>query len=344
MGGRVGVALLTGLVAFPFLWGCQDLLLPEEPADDPVTTFEFVWTEVDRRYSFFEVKGLDWDAIGDFYRPWVTPGTSPADLFHVLSEMLGQLKDGHVSLQAPFDKYQYSGWYEPYLHNFDFNRIWHWELDGRGITRTGKVVYGWVGPEIGYVHVPNFRGSGWAGELDDALEALPGARALVLDVRDNSGGNDSNAEALAGRFTAERRLYRRIQYRNGPDHGDFTPLQDDYLAPRGRRAFLGPVAVLTNRRTFSAGESFVLAMRSVPGTLVVGDTTGGGSGNPLFRETPNGWSLSVSRWIEWSPEGTTHEGVGLAPDVFAFIPPQLLGHADPILQIAVARLEGLILP
>jgi hypothetical protein len=323
-------------------WACRSALLPEEPEEGPVSTFEFAWGEVDRHYSFFELKGLDWEGIGDFYRPWVTAGTSPGELFDVLSEMLGRLEDGHVSLHSPLGTYRYTGWYQPYLRNFDFDYIWYRELDGRWSTASRKILYGWVRPEIGYIYLPSFTGSGWAGEIDEVLASLAGARALVVDARGNSGGNDENSERIAGRFTTERRLYRRIQYRNGPGHGDFTPLEEHYLPPRGKAPFTGPVAVLTNRRTFSAGERFVLAMRSIPGTIVVGDTTGGGSGNPLYRELPNGWSLSISRWIEWAPDGTTHEGVGLAPDRYAFIPPKLLGLADPILRLAIGHLEGLI--
>ena len=327
---------LAGLL--PILWSCQEVFLPEEPGDGPVATFEFLWEEVDRHYSFFALKEIDWQEVGDFYRAGVNADTSPADLFNVLSLMLERLRDGHVVLESPFSTYRYSGWYQPYPHNFDFGVVWTRYLDAPRATPSRMIFYGWVAPEIGYLHIPTFRGSGWAGEIDDVLENLSGARALVVDVRDNSGGNDANAVNIAGRFSSQRRLFRRIQYRNGPNHADFSPLEDDFLEPRGRAFFGGRVALLTNRRTFSAGESYVLAMRAVPGVTVLGDTTGGGSGNPLYREMPNGWSFSVSRWIEWALDGTTHEGVGLAPDLPRAIPARLLGTSDPILDAAVAHL------
>jgi len=330
------VALATLL---PVVWGCQELLLPEEPGKGAGTNFEFLWEEVDRHYSFFDLKGIDWEEIGEYYRSGIKEDMSPEALFNVLSQMLARLEDGHVGLQAPFATYRYSGWYQPYHHNFDFGVVWARYLDSPRATPSRMIFYGWATPEIGYIHLPTFNGTGWAGEVDEVLETFANARGMVVDVRDNSGGRDSNAERIAGRFSSERRLYRRIQYRNGPDHGDFSPLEDDYLKPRGRTRFLGPVALLTNRRTFSAGESFVLAMRTVPGVTTVGDTTGGGSGNPLYREMPNGWSFSVSRWIEWAPNGTTHEGVGLPPDIPKAIPPQLLGVSDPILQTAITYLE-----
>jgi hypothetical protein len=323
----------------PAAWGCQEVFLPKEPAASAVTNFDFLWAEVDRHYSFFELKGIDWEEIRNYYRPGIQATLSQRDLFNVFSLMLAELEDGHVGLEAPFATYRYSGWYQPYRHNFDFGVIWARYLDYPKATQSRNIFYGWLTPEIGYVHLPTFNGAGWAGEIDDVLETFAGARGLVLDLRDNSGGKDANAEKIAGRFFPERRLYRRIQYRNGPDHGDFSPLEEDYLEPVGRARFLGPVALLTNRRTFSAGESFVLAMRTLPGVTTVGDTTGGGSGNPLYREMPNGWSFSVSRWIEWSLDGTTHEGVGIPPDIPRTIPSQQLGVSDPILQAAVAHLE-----
>lgn len=75
------------------------------------------------------------------------------------------------------------------------------------------------------------------------------------------------------------------------------------------------MAVLTNRGVYSAAEDFVLAMRALPQVRTVGDTTGGGSGNPIARELPNGWVLHVPRWQVWAADGTFFEGVGLAPDL-----------------------------
>jgi carboxyl-terminal processing protease len=50
------------------------------------------------------------------------------------------------------------------------------------------------------------------------------------------------------------------------------------------------VVVLTSRSTASAVESFVMSMRVLPHTTIAGDATGGGVGDPVFRELPNGWT------------------------------------------------------
>ena len=56
-------------------------------------------------------------------------------------------------------------------------------------------------------------------------------------------------------------------------------------------------------------------MRVFPYVTVIGDTTGGGSGSPIGRELPNGWTYRISRSMAMTPEKCTYEGVGLVPDI-----------------------------
>jgi C-terminal processing protease CtpA/Prc len=60
---------------------------------------------------------------------------------------------------------------------------------------------------------------------------------------------------------------------------------------------------------------FVMAMQVLPNVTIVGDTTGGGVGNPIFRELPNGWSYRLSTEIEADAQGRIVEGAGVVPDV-----------------------------
>ncbi len=62
----------------------------------------------------------------------------------------------------------------------------------------------------------------------------------------------------------------------------------------------------------------------------------------MHREMPNGWTFTISRWIEWAPDGTTHEGRGLAPDIPASTPEGQLGYTDRILSAAILHLQDQI--
>jgi C-terminal processing protease CtpA/Prc len=76
------------------------------------------------------------------------------------------------------------------------------------------------------------------------------------------------------------------------------------------------VVVLTNRIVYSSAEDFVLAMRALPTVTTMGDSTGGASGRPMTRELPNGWTYSLSTWVEYTRDRRVFENIGLAPDVY----------------------------
>ena len=75
------ILLLTSLLVFS---SCEDLILADEPANDPRTNFEFLWQEAKEKYSFFEYKNVDWDAIYDEYSPQVEDNMGQVALFNLL--------------------------------------------------------------------------------------------------------------------------------------------------------------------------------------------------------------------------------------------------------------------
>lgn len=305
------IFVTSALIALT-LWGCEKVFFEEEPKNDLLTNFEVFWDEVDRNYSFFEVKGLDWDSMYHTYRPLVAAAQSEQELFELLSQMVEALEDGHVNLVSPFGVSAYNfnkgvrdnGPYN--VMNYLFN-----------VKEAGNaIVYSEVSQRnIGYIIVKSFgRAREDYEQIDRILEELSDKDGLVIDVRSNGGGSTTNSQLIASRFADKERLYIKIKYKNGPGHGDFSEWYDRTVVPQGK-GYTKPVVVLTNRKTYSSSEDFVLAMRLFPNVTVVGDTTGGGSGNPIFRELPNGWTFRLSSWIAADPEGNTFEGVGLAPDV-----------------------------
>lgn len=306
-----------GLVLTPILSGCGDgFFFGPEASADPATVFELVWREVDLHYAYFAEKAVDWDRIHEEYRARVNPGTTEADLFALTTEMLEELRDGHVSLHSPrLGFWAWDGWWRGKPANYRESVVDAYLRDGRRAMPGGHLTWGWIAQDVGYIHIRDFRGSGWSGDIDAVLADLAGARALVVDVRDNVGGSDLLSDPIAGRFADRKRLVARVYYRDGLGHDDFHEGIDRYVEPQGKRRHTGPIALLTNRRVFSTGESFVISMTALPHVVVVGDTTGGGAGNPLHRELPNGWTLRVPRWKVVTAAGLSYEGVGLAPDV-----------------------------
>lgn len=338
-GARRLYAWVPAVAALFVCAGCADALLSPEPADSAPQVARAVWSDVDQYYSFFDIKNVNWDSIGQAYLPQVTGATAPSDLFDVLAGMLGTLRDGHLTLDAPGRHFEYVGWFEGYPTNFEPGFIGSYLGLSERTAAGDAVVWGRIGG-VGYLRITTFDQPDINAAVDTALASLGDSlQGLAIDVRSNGGGLEDQARAVAGHFTRRRVLYAYHRYKDGPGHEDFGPLVADYVHPSRGHGYYGPIAVLTNRRVYSAAEDFVLAMRALPRVTTVGDTTGGGSGAPIARELPNGWVLHVPTWQIWGADGTFFEGVGLAPDV----PQQMtledrLRGRDTILERAVSIL------
>jgi C-terminal processing protease CtpA/Prc len=151
--------------------------------------------------------------------------------------------------------------------------------------------------------------------VDSVLELFRDAPAIIIDVRMNGGGDESLALSVASRFYDMARVATHVRYRNGPRHSDLGPPQPVVVDRRGSWQFTKPVLVLVGPGCFSSTEAFVAAMRVLPNVTVVGDTTGGGSGNPRTFSLGGGWQYSVPRWIEYTSTMDVIEWNGIAPNV-----------------------------
>lgn len=310
------------------------------PVKSPEANFDTLWSNFDLRYSFFIVRNIDWNAQRTIFRPQVSSQMNDLQLFGVLSSMLAVLKDGHVRLVSSVGSYAYSGWYTNYPANYlGPSAITPYLSRDYGTTAGGMMRFGRIADTLGYLYVgPTFSGVGtvWSSSIDATLDSLKDVRGMVVDARNNGGGNESLAGIVASRFADLQRVYAYVRYRNGPAHTDFTDFSAKTIAPAGLRQFAGPTTLLTNRHCFSSAEAFVLMMRIQPNVTVVGDTTGGGSANPIVLELPNGWQYWVSRWVEYMPDQTIFEGIGLPPDVVVGITPaDSAAGRDKILEQAI---------
>ena len=70
----------------------------------PADNFEALWRIMDEHYCFFDYKqqvlGVDWNEVHSRYTAKINPKMDNLQLFEVLCQMLGELKDGHVNLGA----------------------------------------------------------------------------------------------------------------------------------------------------------------------------------------------------------------------------------------------------
>ncbi len=289
------IQLLLLLCCLPIQTGC---IGEDDYADDPVGNFEQLWKIIDERYCFLDSKGIDWDAVHEKYSKLIVPGMSNDDLFDKLSEMLYILKDGHVNLSSAKRVSYYDAWYQGYPWNYREDILYQYYLGSasKDYYTSAGMKYKIFDNNIGYIRYESFSSGVGDGNLDEILVYLATCNGLIIDVRDNGGGNLTNSSRIAARFTNSKILTGFIQHKTGTGHSDFSQPEPIYLEPSNSIRWQKKVVILTNRRCYSATNDFVNLMRSIDnGNIIqVGDQTGGGSGLPFTSELPNGWSIRFS--------------------------------------------------
>ena len=232
-------------------------------------------------------------------------------LFEVLCDMLAELRDGHVNLSASYDYGRYWTWQEAYPKNFNdsLSRIYM----GTDYKIASGLRYRVLDDNIGYILYESFQNPIGEGNLDDVLSYFALCQGIIIDIRNNGGGDLTNAEKLAARFVHEKTLVGYMQHKTGKGHHDFSDMEPQYLEPSSNLRWHKPVCVLTNRSVFSAANEFTSMMHALPQVKIVGDHTGGGSGMPMSSSLPNGWSVRFSACPMYDKDKQQTE-FGIEPD------------------------------
>jgi len=299
-------------ITVSMLAACVD----EEQFDDtPQGNFEALWRIIDEHYCFLDYKheayGLDWDAVYNKYKVRVDKQMSDLQLFEVLTQMLAELRDGHVNLSASHDYGRYWSWYEDYPTNYSDSLYRRYM--GTDYKIASSLYYRILDDNIGYVRYESFKSAIGEGNLDEVLMYLAVCRGLIIDIRENGGGDLTNAEKLAARFTNEKTLVGYIQHKTGKGHSDFSSMEPRYLEPASGLRWQKPVVLLTNRHVYSAANEFTMYMRALPQVTIVGDHTGGGAGMPFSSSLPNGWNVRFSAVPMYDADKQSME-FGIEPD------------------------------
>ncbi|MFJ9608330.1 S41 family peptidase [Kitasatospora sp. NPDC101176] len=154
----------------------------------------------------------------------------------------------------------------------------------------------------------------WAAQpLAAALSLVAPARALILDLRRNTGGDPDTVAFVCGYLLDGRTHLNTMLSRQGElAEQSWTPP----FVPGARFGGSKPLSVLTSGNTFSAAEELAYDLQQLGRAEVVGEATRGGA-HP--RE---GWtvhphlelSVPVARAVN-PVSGTNWEGTGVRPDV-----------------------------
>ena len=176
--------------------------------------------------------------------------------------------------------------------------------------------------------------------MSDAAVALKDKNIIVVDLRDNGGGNtgyprawlsgllDTNFDNMRGVY-AQRRT-KTTYHIHGQRWGRSL---EEFLATDSHKSWAGPsidaakayenkdrvFIVLADNNTGSSGEGFVDYLRQIENTIVFGTNTGGAfsTGNIAAINLPySKIRIQCGHALHLEPDLTTIEGIGIQPDIW----------------------------
>ena len=321
-----------------FLCSCEKIIFKNDPENNPIENFEYLWNQMNEKYAFFDVKKVDWDSIYKIYRPRVNNQINNDELFNIMGGMMNELKDGHVNLISSFN-----------VSRYDITLLGEQNINLRLIKEkylkedyysTGSFNHNFIeNGRVGYIRYSSFGDSHIKDyELDFIFERYKDTDGLIIDIRQNGGGYVTNVFKLISRFSSGNVVLYRTQIKSGEGKDDFTELEEVSATNNNKLKYLGKVAVLTDRGTFSAASFFAVCTYAYDNIFLIGDTTGGGLGLPNGGQLPNGWTyrFSITRTI--AVDGNNYEN-GVPPDYTVILSEESVrAGIDDVIETAVNKI------
>jgi carboxyl-terminal processing protease len=191
---------------------------------------------------------------------------------------------------------------------------------------------------VGYVALRGFPEPSIIDGVERAVTQFQrdGVRAIVLDLRGNSGGRLDVGSRLLSRFIPDGPIYRAVDRRG----------REETINVREARPILTvPLAVLIDDGTASMGELFAVAIQEHGVGRVLGVTTSGAVAASVVLPLSNGGALQLSIELVYSGGGALLDRVGVHPDQEVELDLEALrqGH-DNQLEAALAYLATVATP
>ncbi|WP_428938266.1 S41 family peptidase [Fontivita pretiosa] len=290
---------------------------------------------IDQQYAHRDSRKVDWPARFEQFSPRLQTAPTRAEFASLAAEMLAPASDPHLFVRAGAQTVATCPAQADDNLNFALlpKLIPQWR-DHEATAYTGQFPDG-----VAYLLIMT-----WSADRREAIEqawnrvheAAP--RAIIIDVRGNSGGKagEATARRFASRFTAEPRVYARHQIRQD---GQWLGPFDRTLEPaEGQARYSGRLVVLQGPQSMAENELFLLMMRAC-GAALVGRTSYGSSGDPQPLRLENGVQVYLSSRRDLQPDGAAIEAAGIRPDVQVDALSHEFGQNDPVLEAALKILR-----
>lgn len=176
--------------------------------------------------------------------------------------------------------------------------------------------------KVAYFAINEFETKKAREKFMSIFDTLSNTTALILDIRQNGGGNTDisilkcltdkpikNSQQFVRRYIPTYRAWGReegIVWQQEPQ-GE--------TSPNGQKLYTKPVILLISPQTFSSAEDFAVTFDSMKRGKIIGEATGGSTGQPLRFSLPGSLMARVCSKRDLYPDGKVFVGVGVQPDI-----------------------------
>lgn len=207
------------------------------------------------------------------------------DFFDSIKSVIGSIPDNHISMS-------FNGVRATTTKRKEYKNV------GSNISQDADISFKMLKKDIAII---GFKKMLRTDEFKDTIasfisEILPKSKALIIDLRGNSGGNSTYSDKFANylcgtKIDSYRKLYvratpeaQKIQQQSSPNaFWAGLPESEDFIFFREgknysidkNKAYMKPIYILTDRITGSSAEMFLLRMIHHPCVKVIGDNSAG---------------------------------------------------------------------
>jgi hypothetical protein len=163
---------------------------------------------------------------------------------------------------------------------------------------------------IAYVNLKNLKSK---KEAKEVLKNIGSTKGVILDIRNYP--NSSIFTPVTNFFCPSKKAFAKFAHQSIKYPGALNAPKTLYCGKKGGVKYNGKVIVLTNESTQSFAEYFTMALKTIPGVILIGNNTAGADGSIKYLTLPGSIRTSFSNEAAYYPDGKQTQRIGITPDI-----------------------------
>lgn len=358
------------------LVACGDTEDKKLTKEEKVEDFEYMFETIETAYPYLEVNervnNVDWIAKKEEYLVKIKNTKNDDEFMEVLTEILSELNNGHTKLINSKELYEFfksayeqTGWCD-FLD--DEKVVTRYNSIKGNIQNTKEpmvkkdiITKDVVDKEVGYIHLPQMYGI-YGGitekdiesdmkKIDDYINTLENYKALIIDIRGNSGGDDMYWRNIVSKLISDdienkgycvfrndskiikdyvdkrelivnsidnlpKELLKNVPREVISDFSGFISITVSIESSTNSK-FQGNIYLLVDDIVYSSSESFAIFCKNTGFATLIGEKTGGDGGgiDPILFDLKNsGLIVRMTSEMYLTRQGICNEEFKTIPD------------------------------